>query len=45
MHLDSDIDNITDKKTAKAISLNIDDMDSDMAYSSNGTHVILDVWG
>lgn len=45
MHLDSDIENTTDKATAKSISLNVDDMDNDIAYSSNGTHVILDVWG
>ena len=51
MHLDSDPEDVTEKNNTKKISLAIDDIeqaadaDAGMEYSSNGTHVILDVWG
>ncbi len=51
MHLNSDTEDITaqDKIKDKAINLTAADTAADtdtaMTYSSNGTHVILDVWG
>ena len=51
MNLNSDKETITGKNKTKKISLSIDNMenatdaDTDIKYSSNGTHVILDVWG